>query len=236
MGRVRFRSLLSVVVMVVMCVLALPNMAFAEGANSLTVHLEHAKTIVPNSATRIYFVASADPVTGAYDFTDSFDDANVDLSGALNDGSASYWDGVAQRLESFVGENDIAPLQKAASDAGGDAKYTGLDDGLYLVVVDSAEVNGSTYRFSSYMVALPSVDSSGAVVRSVTSVPKSSEYKPNLPPTPTPPKPPTPPTPERIASTGEPWRPIIPLVLGGLVLVVAGWKLRSYAYDEQSEK
>ena len=219
------------------CISALPGKAFAEPLNSLTVHFEHEKTNVPNVATRVYLVATGDSATGTYTYIDSFIGSNVDLSAAGSSGKASDWDKAAKELDTYVSDKGIGAVQQGSSNGDGDVVFSGLSDGLYLVVSDSAQIGTDTYDFSSYLVALPSVDASGSVTHAVTSLPKGSIHRPTKPPTPTPPapKPPTPPTPGRLAQTGDTWMPVIPFVIGGLILVAIGWKLHNDAKREKAE-
>lgn len=230
-------ALFCLAIFTVACALVLPGTAHADAPNSLTVHFEHDQTKVSNVATRVYLVAKKDAATDSYTYVDAFSGSGVDLATAEESGKASDWDGAANKLDSYVTSQSIKPVQTGTSNGMGDVTFSNLEDGLYLVVSDPAQIGNGTYEFSSYLIALPKTDKSGAVTHTVTSAPKSSVYEPTKPPTPTSPKPnpPTPPTPEKLAQTGDTWLPVLPFVVGGLLLVAIGWKLHNDARRDQAK-
>lgn len=241
MSKRHLLALFCLAIFAVVCVLMLPGTAYADAptnTNSLTVHFEHNQTMVPNVATRVYLVATKDVAADSYIYVDAFSGSGVDLATAEKSGRASDWDDAAKQLDSYAVRQSVKPVKTATSDGGGDAVFSELEEGLYLVVSDPAQIDGGTYEFSSYLIALPKTDTSGAVTHAVTSAPKGSAYEPSKPPTPTSPKPkpPTPPTPEKLAQTGDTWLPVIPFVVGGLLLVVIGWKLHNGTQHEQTRE
>lgn len=212
------------------CVLIQPAAAHAATSNTLSVHLAHDGTVVPNVRTKVYLVASKDASTDDYTYVDPFADSHVDLPRGTEGGKASDWDSAARQLAGYVSDRGVGQTVAGTTDGNGDVTFSGLSEGLYLVVSDSGTIDGTTYSFSPYLINLPGVDASGKVVSSVTSAPKSSAEQPPQPHVPTSPSPnpPTPtPTPQNLAQTGDAWLPIIPIAIAGIALVVVGWKLHN---------
>ena len=104
---------------------------------------------------RLYRVASVD-VSG--DFTGIGKFSGVDLSGMSIDEDdnavAEYWEDKASEVKGIVDANaSIEKFSKTTS--AGEAIFTGLQTGLYLVDAQTKESTTNVYNFKPYLIALP---------------------------------------------------------------------------------
>lgn len=226
----RLAVLLLIVVFAAISIFIPTAQVFADSQTcSLTMHYEHEGVHVPNVTVKIYRVATVDSVQG-YKLDDAYANSGVDLSSIKTD---SQLTDAADKLAAFANENSISPTSTGVSNVEGDAKFTSLKTGVYLVVSTPTAIGSDTYAFSSYLITLPEVNKNGQAVYDVTSSPKSSLHTeiPNE----IPPEQPVPPTPEKLAETGDSLWTVLPvLAISGLILFGIGWKLRSNAKRHKS--
>lgn len=120
---------------------------------SLTVNLVDQNYAVPNASFSLYRVAD---VSDAVEFTltGGFEGAQIDLEDVQE---ASTWANYALTLEGYAGANSIAPVATAATDENGQATFSGLSVGLYLLVGEKLVDGDYTYTISPSLIALPTL-------------------------------------------------------------------------------
>jgi len=151
---------------------------------SLTVVLEYNRGALDNIGISIYFVADAlDDTHGGvrYELTAPFAGSNADLTADLTVPTAN--NRLVGTLTSHIsqqsrpGNTPITPTAGGTTDANGEATFTGLKAGLYLVTQSSG--NGS-YRMGSFVVMVPLYESDSSFWNFLVTVrPKSERDTPD---------------------------------------------------------
>lgn len=106
----------------------------------------------------------------------------------------------------------------------GDAKFTDVVPGLYLVLQEEADASRGYYPIAPYLLSVPRYEN-GAYIQDVDAAPKV--------PIETAPTEPTKPTDPSLPQTGQTNWPVPMLSVSGLVLITFGWFLR---YGKQKER
>ena len=123
---------------------------------TLTIHAsfgDGGSMAIPNMTLDLYPVATLDESSNLR-LMDDYAGSGVNL-GSIS--LASDWDSSAATLLTWVGENNIAPMRGAVTDADGIARFTGLDSGVYLVSGRPVKMGGHTYAPAAYLVGVPNL-------------------------------------------------------------------------------
>lgn len=128
-----------------------------------------------------------------------------------------YKPAMAETIWAYIQENAI-PGQPAQLSAAGEASWTGLENGLYLIAQTEAGPKGELC--SPFLVSVPYWEN-GHWQYQVDASPKAgaAEPPPSEPPTEPPSKPPHRP---HLPQTGQLWWPVPVLLGGGVVLILMG--------------
>ncbi len=181
--RIRWITLLLVLVLAAVA----PTTAFAAGydggrAGSITVQLQDLETPMDRVVFRCYRVA--DVLSGAslrWQTVSALEAYSMDFNGLK---TARDYQEAANFLEGVVEEAGLTPLE-AETDASGQAVFTGLAHGVYLLVQADTAAYGVV---DAFLVSLPYVDDAASSwTYDVRTEPKGE----HLPETPTPTPPPT---------------------------------------------
>ena len=123
---------------------------------------------VPSLAVRIYRVAD---ISAEADFTlaSQFAGYPVKINGIDSD---YEWNAAAQTLSGYVGSDGLKADGDAAGSNAGSASFRGLKTGLYLVMTDTQDLNGTKITFSPFLVSLPGLDENDEWNYSVNVSPK----------------------------------------------------------------
>ncbi len=117
----------------------------------------------------VYFGQDGAGISGAsfrlYQVANVSEDANFTLTGSfaqypvnLNGLDSSGWRDLAQTLVGYVSRDGLTPLQTDQTDAHGDAVFSGLTTGLYLVVGATYDCGDQYYVPEPFLVSLPNLD------------------------------------------------------------------------------
>lgn len=119
---------------------------------TLTVYARYDGTPIQGMALEAYRVSSVDGV-GELTVLPEFETYReaLDIRGE-ND---SAWQQMAQTLERFVTEENIAPTQTITTNEKGIAAFGVLEKGLYLLRADAMTQNGKVYAIAPCFVLLP---------------------------------------------------------------------------------
>ena len=106
-----------------------------------------------------------------YSLTEPFAAAGLELNGIA---STSEWNEIRSTLEAYILAHDVEAACTARTDAQGQARFEGLEPGLYLAV------NGETEncRFDSALLALPGLGADGLWQYKLTAALKGEEIPP----------------------------------------------------------
>lgn len=122
-------------------------------ACSLTVYFGEESQGFSDVSFRIYKVAS---MSDSVHFTlcEPFDEYSISLEGL----DGAQWNALAQTLEGYVAADDIQPMQQVKTRADGNALFSGLQTGLYLVLGDVHRKDEQVFTPESFLVTLPYLD------------------------------------------------------------------------------
>ena len=187
--------------------LLLPLAVGAQGAYSLAVHFRSGQRAVTGMELRLYRAGSLDR-QGRFIPAGEF--------GTLRGALPEDWDTLADSLAELA--KDLTPLETQKTCQQGSVTFSGLEEGLYLVVAEDENTN---YEIQSFLAALPGRDPvTGDTLEAVEVYPKLRERKPpeTTAPTTPPTTKPTPGKPSRLPQTGQNWQRVCVLLLCGLGL------------------
>lgn len=121
---------------------------------SLTLSCVYDSKPVEGMALRLYRVAAVSP-SGSYTLTDTFTGSGVSLD-ALDD--AAQHRETAAALAQFVRENGLSAGAEAQTDADGNASFSALPTGMYLLSADTLSLPGGEYACEAALISLPGID------------------------------------------------------------------------------
>lgn len=139
--------------------LLLPVPALAAGSIDtgrevqLTISYQDGTTSLSGAVFDIYRIAAVD-ATGELMPVSPFDQFNVDIRGK-NDAA---WKALASTLEGYVLRDAITPTSSGKTNAQGLLTFSGLEQGLYLVLGHRHTQGGRIYDAAPFMVLLPALD------------------------------------------------------------------------------
>ena len=125
---------------------------------------------------RIYRVADGTADTG-FTLSGAFASFPVLISGL----SASGWSTAAATLASYIQPNGIAATASAQTGATGIASFSGLTQGMYLVVGDTLKIGRNSYFLEPFLIALPALSKTGAWQYDVHAFPKIVDPEEGVP-------------------------------------------------------
>lgn len=183
---------------------------------------------VPGGKVEIYRLTSVvyDPYSGYLHKVSSNYSAVLDRTDVANIGkmTAAEEKALIARIRSYISENKLSSDALAVPDVLGNASFTDLPLGLYLVV--QTEAASQYTAVAPFLITLPQYSADNTtIIYSVDAAPKvgTADPIPTRPPRPTPPPPPYPPW---LPQTGQLWWPVYVLAGLGLALFVFGWLRR----------
>lgn len=119
----------------------------------LTIHFSHGSDKLAGTEFRAYRVAKFER-TGALKLTDEFAELSVDFVEL----DQADWRTLAETLSAYVITEKIDPTQTQTTDASGNAYFTDMKPGVYLVVGDSVLTKKQYFIPMPSMIAIPYVD------------------------------------------------------------------------------
>lgn len=130
-----------------------------------------------NLPVKLYRVASVS-ADAQYTLTPQFQSSGLEINGIQTSGE---WDVIRSSLEAHILAAGIAPDYVSATDADGQACFSDLMPGLYLVAAVHTEQEGWCYSFRSALIALPGLDESGLWLYDIAAAPKLEILPPTEP-------------------------------------------------------
>ena len=140
----------------------------------LTLQYQIDGEAVPDLAVRIFRVAD---ISAEADFTlaGQFSGYSVRVNGIDSD---NEWNAAAQTLAGYVDSEGLTADADAAGSNAGSASFKDLKTGLYLVMTDTQDQNGTKITFSPFLVSLPGLDENDEWNYSVNVSPKGEKTVP----------------------------------------------------------
>lgn len=135
---------------------------------SLTLFYRADGVGIPGVPVKLYRIADVSADCN-YTLTAQFTASGLTLNGIQ---SAGEWNVIRSSLESYIYANQIDSLASAVSDSTGQARFTSLQPGLYLVLGSSVMYGETCCAYASSLVALPGLDGSGKWQYQVSVTPK----------------------------------------------------------------
>ena len=215
--------------------MVLPAMAVSPGIDvnqkaSLNVRILETGTNpqkgVPGGVVEVYQLTSVifDPYSGYYHkvcpaFSSVLAKSELEHLDTL---SAAEKDALAARALAAISEGKLSSDAQAVPDALGNAKFTDLELGLYLVVQTKPATRYTS--IAPFLITLPQYSEDGSeVLYSVDASPKAGTVAPiPVPPPPVPPVYPVYPS-GGLPQTGQLWWPVYVLAGAGMLLFLFGW-------------
>lgn len=134
------RQLMSLLVVLLLVLCLTPVQAFAAGSGTLTLNYAY-----DGVAFRLYHTADTDgTLTGA------FNGYPVVIP---DSGSAGAWQDVANTLAAYVSSDSISP-NAVGTTTNGSVRFSGLEDGIYLVTGDVSYAGNYTYTPVPFLVRI----------------------------------------------------------------------------------
>lgn len=183
---------------------------------SLTIDCQHDSKAVGGMSFSLYRVAKVGD-DGQFALLPAYRKSGVTLR---DDDTTSQWKTDAATLAKWVSDNKLSPTATKTTDSTGKATYTPAKTGLYLAVGKDTKIGDKTYQSTPFLVSVPGQNADGTQWNyAVTAKPKTSAT-PN-----------TPNKPNKLGNphlprTGQLKWPIPILAAVGLMLMIAGWRIR----------
>lgn len=186
---------------------------------SLTIDCQHDSKAVPDMTFSLYRVAKVGN-DGQFALLPAYQKSGVSVK--END-TTDQWKTDAATLAKWVSDNKLSPTATKTTDSKGKATYAPAKTGLYLVVGTDKKSGDNTYQSTPFLVSVPGQTADATQWEyAVTAKPKTSV---------------TPNTPDKPGKPGKPGNPHlprtgqlkwpIPLLAGaGLLLMLAGWRMK----------
>ena len=200
---------------------------------SLEIEYKYDEKALSGALFDIYYVAGID-IYGEITTSDNFSSFDSELQNS----DEQMWEGLIEKLEQYVVDNNIVPNDYGKTDESGSVVFPNncreLEKGIYLVVGHDLMKEYDKYKTSSFLISLPNTDKNGNWIYEVVAEPKV-EYTPNfyfeIPPEDNPgygndidkdkePKPND--DTERLPQTGQLWWPVPILLALGISFIVVG--------------
>ncbi len=234
MNRLVKNLMLAVVAVACACLLAAPVPACAADrvdpsrACSLALTAKAGDVAVEGSEFKLWRVASFDGA-GSYVLDQAYEGAGVDV---VSLEKASDWDSAAKTLLAWAQEQGLGAEAGAVTNAAGQASFSGLEAGLYLVSGSPVTSGETVYTPTTYLESLPrliddewayDVTSQCKVERS--DVPVTPDAETDDPATPAAETGEASKSRDRIAQTGDDslsLTQVLPFLIAGGVLIILG--------------
>ena len=120
----------------------------------LTVSAVHKERAIEGMEYSIYRAAAVSE-NGTYTLTEDFRESGETFNEIQE---SSEWKAAAVRLAAYVKEKQIQPTASGKTGKDGNAEFTDLDPGMYLVGESQITVGTTTYTSEPYLIALPNPD------------------------------------------------------------------------------
>lgn len=134
-----------------LCLMILPHAACAQAETArLTLRLREDGQGLSGASFALYRVARLTE-NARFELLSGYDAGDADVNSLS---TAQAWSDLAATLAAQVGE----PYAEAATNQAGEAIFTQMETGLYLVVGQKVEIGSYVYEFAPFMVALPGLD------------------------------------------------------------------------------
>ena len=232
MKRMMNKILTIPVCLILILIFMLPATAVSD--SSITVILKNDDKAVENVEFKIYYVAA---ITDSSDYmlVEDFKNSGINLNEYNQKNSYDY----ADKFKSYAENNNISPVYERSTDINGQAVFTNIKNGVYLVIGEDFS-NG---KVNPFLIELPSRDENGKLIYNVTAMPKSEIINPEdktehhttaeVETTSTDKEKDN--NKEKLPRTGQLWWPVFPMLAVGLLLIIFGVVCRRSEDNEEKE-
>lgn len=146
-----------------------------DAPNSLTLHYGRSADVFPDLDVQAYRVAELAP-DGSCAFTGQFADYPVQIQGITDQ---SQWQEAAQTLVAYIQADGLIPTAWTVTDESGNAVFSQLKSGLYLIPGTYVETGTESFHFQPFFIFLPTPGEDGVYHHDVQANPKPGEVTPH---------------------------------------------------------
>lgn len=141
---------------------------------TLSITYSQGEKFFPDVEVKLYRIASVSS-DFQYDFVDQLADCGLTINGVQSNGE---WDIVRETLETLIVSKGLTPAYRVATDDKGNARFTGVTPGLYMITPVQTDIKGFRYYFGSVLVALPGLNEDGTWNYNASVKPKPDQENP----------------------------------------------------------
>lgn len=192
-----------------------------KGSVTVTVYDSESKKPVSGGRLTLYYVAciEVDDSDYLFEYTDGFSRCDI----ALDD---IQTEALAETMAAYV-RNQKLKGTNVEVDSKGQATFTDLEQGLYLITQDSAAQNYTS--LNAFLITIP-LEKNGKLVYDVDAFPKAGMVTKTEAPTP------NKPTGNKLPQTGQLQWPIPVMAILGMGMFLVGWRLNNGDKKAADEK
>ena len=173
---IRSIGMLFATVFMFLATLSMPITATESGSITV-INKTHDGELLADINVKLYKVADfTDGSRTKIKMTSEFSDFDLNVQDILTSMEA---EDAAKSCSEFINANSLAPIQEAKTDIDGKTIFTGIDDGIYLIVQNQTDPKDYEFTSTPFFVQVPYTDKDGKVIYQVTTQPKNDIIYPS---------------------------------------------------------
>lgn len=173
---IRSIGMLFATVFMFLATLSMPITATESGSITV-INKTHDGELLADINVKLYKVADfTDGSRTKIKMTSDFSDFDLNVQDILTSMEA---EDAAKSCSEFINANSLAPIQEAKTDIDGKTIFTGIDDGIYLIVQNQTDPKDYEFTSTPFFVQVPYTDKDGKVIYQVTTQPKNDIIYPS---------------------------------------------------------
>lgn len=137
------------ILILVCCMSLVPVYAKADGYR-LTIHHQYVGQALTGVSFQIYMTSDSKNEG----WNDEFSGCGLDYMQLQKNTTGSEWNSAAKKLAGYVSEQNLKPLQTQKTAHNGSVSFTGLYEGIYLVIGDNLTQDGIQYSVSPFLIIM----------------------------------------------------------------------------------
>lgn len=173
---IRSIGMLFATIFMFLATLSMPITATESGSITV-INKTHDGELLADINVKLYKVADfTDGSRTKIKMTSEFSDFDLNVQDILTSMEA---EDAAKSCSEFINANSLAPIQEAKTDIDGKTIFTGIDDGIYLIVQNQPDPKDYEFTSTPFFAQIPYTDKDGKVIYQVTTQPKNDIIYPS---------------------------------------------------------